>query len=120
MAYHLLNNANIGHEREQLARATLAKLTYSNMKDQLHKIFDETCLGPPSPKLDQDIKIESDSSADLYYSNNRRQGSNRGRGRMNQKGGYVSRGRGQQSKQHGGSVKKRHPVDKDGYSTDVM
>ena len=89
MAYRLLNNADIGHEREQLARATLAKLTYSNMKDQLRKIFDETCLGFSSPKLDQDIKIESDSSADVYYSNNRRQEGNCGRGCMNQRGGCV-------------------------------
>ena len=123
LAYRLLNNANIGHEREQqLARATLAKLTYSNMKDQLRKIFDETCLGFSSPKLDQDIKTESDNSADVYYSNNRRQGGNCGRGRMNQRGGYVSggyvsRGRSQQSKQHGGSVRKRNPVDADGKIT---
>ena len=34
---------------------------------------------------------------------------------MNQRGGYVSRGRSQQSKQHGGSVRKRNPVD--GYIT---
>ena len=27
------------------------------MKDQLRKIFDDTCLGSPSPKLDQDIKL---------------------------------------------------------------
>ena len=86
------------------------------MKDQLCKIFDETCLGFSSPKLDQDIKIESDSSADVYYSNNRRQGGNHGRGHMNQRG-YVSRGRSQQSKQHGGSVRKRNPVDADGYIT---
>ena len=50
LANRLLNNANVGQEREQLARATLA--TYSNMKDQIGKIFDETCLGPPSPNLD--------------------------------------------------------------------
>ena len=32
LAYHLLNNAIIEHEREQLAQATLARLTYANMK----------------------------------------------------------------------------------------
>ena len=106
LEYRLLNNANIGHEREQLAGAILAKLTYSNMKDQLRKIFDETCLASPSPKLDHNIKIESDSSADVYYSNNRRQGTNRRIGRMNQKGG-----RGQQSKQYGGNARKRNPAD---------
>ena len=84
------------------------------MKDQLCKIFDETCLGSPSPKLDKGIKIESDTSADVYYGNDCRQGSNHGRGHMNQRGGYVSRGHGQQSEQHGGSVRKRNPVDADG------
>ena len=106
-------------------REQLAKLTYSDMKDQLRKIFDETCLGFSSPKLDQDIKIESDSSADVYYSNNRGQGGNHGRGRMNQRGGYVSggyvsRGHSQQSKQHGGSVRKRNPADADGYITNCI
>ena len=38
------------------------------------------------------------------------------RGRMNQRG-YVFRGQGQQSKQHGGSVRKMNPVDADGYIT---
>ena len=119
LAYRLLNNANIGHEGEQLARATPAKLTYSNMKDQFHKIFGETWLGSPSPKLDQDIKIESESSADVYYGNNCRQWSNHRRGHMNQIG-YVSRGCGQQPKQHGGIVMKRNPVDADGYITKCM
>ena len=44
LAYRLLNSTNIGTEKEQLARATISKLTYFNMKDQLRKIFDETCL----------------------------------------------------------------------------
>ena len=34
---------------------------------------------------------------------------------MNQRGGYASRGRGQQSKQHGGNVRKRNLVDADEY-----
>ena len=90
LAHRLLNNANIGHERAT-SLSNIATLTYSNVKDQLRKIFDETCPGFSSPKLDQDIKIESDSSADVYYSNNRRQGGNRGRGRTKQRGRYVSR-----------------------------
>ena len=94
LTYRILNNANVGQEREQVARATLA--TYSNMKDQIRKIFDETCLGPPSPYVDQDINIESDSSAGAYYGNNRRQRRNCGRGRMRgrmiQREGYMSRG----------------------------
>ena len=43
LAYRLWNSSEIGSDKEQLARATIATLTYDIMKNQLRKIFDDTC-----------------------------------------------------------------------------
>ena len=61
LAYRLLNSANIGTEKEQLARATISKLTYVNMKDQLRKIFDETSVGSSDFVSPVNVKVENES-----------------------------------------------------------
>ena len=42
LAYRVLKNANITHEKQQLVRATLNSLTYENMKKQLGAIYDSS------------------------------------------------------------------------------
>ena len=40
LAYRLLKSANISKEKQQLARATLTELTFTNMRKQLKAIHD--------------------------------------------------------------------------------
>ena len=42
LAYRVLKNANITHEKQQLVCATLTLLTYENMKKQLKAIYDSS------------------------------------------------------------------------------
>ena len=39
LAYRVLKSANISQEHEQLAQATITEFSYSNMTEQLMKIF---------------------------------------------------------------------------------
>ena len=70
-AFFLLNAANVSEENEKLARATVGELTYDNMKEKIQKIF-----GDPNADDTTSCKIEP-----VYYSNGRRGGSWRGKGR---------------------------------------
>ena len=89
-AFMLLNAVNISEENERLARATLSKITYDEVKSKIMRIFAES--GEDDEKAPE---IKSEIS-DVYYSrsgnnsNNRgnRGRSNRGRGRGSYRGAY--------------------------------
>ena len=87
-AFMLLNAVNISDENERLARATLSKITYDEMKSKIMQIFAESC---EDDEKAPDIKSEI---SDVFYSrqgnstnNNFRKRGNRGRGRGSYRGG---------------------------------
>ena len=57
LAYRLLKSANLTSHHEELARATLTKLDYENMKLQLKKIFGDQVKSSTSG--DFSVKIEN-------------------------------------------------------------
>ena len=131
LAYRLLHSANNGTEKEQLARATISKLTYANMKEQLRKIFDETCVGSSDFVSPANVKMENES---IYYNRNNKRGNYRGnyqgrggyRGRKYSQGNYnaqssheVSQNRGDvsENRQHKQSTRQRNPPDVNGYTS---
>ena len=93
-AFMLLNAVNISEENERLARATLSKITYDEMKSKIMRIFAES--GEDDEKAPE-IKLEI---SDVYNSrsgnNSNNRGnhgrSNRGKGRGSYRGGQAYRG----------------------------
>lgn len=98
LAYRLLNSANLTKDQKQLVKATVSKMDYNIMKDQLKKVFTNTArdLSPRNEYEDDRIKVESQeeksevlynkdfSKSDAYYSKDfSKYSSNRGRGRGN-------------------------------------
>lgn len=80
LAYRLLNSANLSDTQRQLVKATVNKMEYVIMKDQLKKIFTNiNLLNKNELKSEDDIKIERDSfyvkksfeGASNAYRNNR-------------------------------------------------
>ena len=64
-AYRLLDSANIPKDKGELARATLTKLTYDNMKKQLLKIFDSVITtDKKTPIKEEDAFYEE---GEIYY-----------------------------------------------------
>ena len=131
LAYRLLHSANIGTEKEQLARATISKLTHANMKDQLRKIFDEMCVGSSDFVSPANVKVENES---IYYNRDNKRGNYRGnyqgrggyRGRKYSQGNYnvqssnqVSQNREDvsENRQHKQSTRQRNPPDGNGYTS---
>ena len=84
LAYRLLNSANLTNEQKQLVKATVSKMDYQVMKDQLKKVFTNTSADFDSKKVDckDEIKVEEN---DIFYSTSRFQTgqtySNKGRGK---------------------------------------
>ena len=80
-AYRLLNSANLTKEQNQLLKATVSKMDYQIMKDQLQKLFIST-LTNVNNKTDVDkINVKSDKNEVFYTSRNknyRQQNSYRG------------------------------------------
>ena len=62
-AYQLLINTNISEENQKLARATMGKLMYLNMKKQLRAIHNCGSNDPVSAE-DAKVKIEASYSDD--------------------------------------------------------
>ena len=95
-AYRVLESANIPKDKGELARATLTKLTYDNMKKQLLKIFDSV-ISPDKkvPIKEEDVyygeeEEEEDAEEEgVYYEE-----SGRGYHRGNYRGNYRGRFRG--------------------------
>ena len=59
LAYHLLNSANLSENHKELVRATVKEMKYSNMKEQLKKVFTSTLLPNLSPVPESAIKLET-------------------------------------------------------------
>ena len=87
LAYRLPNSANLTIDQKQLVKATINKMDYTIMKDQLRKVFTTITVGEhyDSSKIKKDeIKVEED---EIFYSEGKYQNNNyneyryRGRGR---------------------------------------
>ena len=52
LAYRLLNSANLTIEQKQLVKATVNKMDYTVMKDQLKKVFTTVAVGENLNNLD--------------------------------------------------------------------
>ena len=127
LAYRLLKNADIGPEKEQLARATLKKLTYNDMKAQLKKIYDDT-MSSSNMYDNHTVKKEEDmTTCDTYYNNNR-QGSfvprsnfrGRVRGRGRDTNHFQKPNDNRWNKPQEKDTRKRNPLDSHGYISKCM
>ena len=76
LAYRLLNSANLTLEQKQLVKATISKMDYSIMKDQLRKVFTSDIVKDSSNnvKIEDEVKIEED---EIFYSSGRGHNYNR-------------------------------------------
>ena len=74
LAYRVLKSSNITAEKEQLARATLSELTYSNIQSQLRRIFDEiiTSKSTDSIKVEPIYQAWQDDNFTYYNTRGRR------------------------------------------------
>ena len=63
VAYRLLNSAGLSENNKQLVRATVSEMKYETMKNQLTKVFTNTCSTANS---EVNVKIES---SDTFYNN---------------------------------------------------
>ena len=86
LAYRLLRSANISEHHEQLARATIPKLTYDCIKAQLTKIFNDPCTDSGS---DFSVKIEGINLASGSY--NSPPGTHYGNNARGTRGSYYQR-----------------------------
>ncbi|KAL5252088.1 hypothetical protein ACHWQZ_G015034 [Mnemiopsis leidyi] len=64
LAYELLNSANLSQEQIALARATVDKLDYNSMCDQIKKI---TIDRHPSESLHEDFKVKVEKDDQPFY-----------------------------------------------------
>ena len=55
LAYRVLKNANITHEKQQLVRATLTSLTYESMKKKLKAIYDSSFESAATSGIKEDV-----------------------------------------------------------------
>ena len=69
VAYRLLNSAGLSESHKQLVRATVSEMKYEAMKNQLTKVFTNTCRSSSSSNLSPDINIKVESS-DTYFNTN--------------------------------------------------
>ena len=84
LAYRLLKSANLSESYEQLARATISKLAYDEMKSQLKKIFVDCSENSCKQSLGLDnIKTEPkfQSQNDVLYGNFQKSYRNKDRNR---------------------------------------
>ena len=86
LAYRLLNSANLSNEQKQLVKATVSKMDYQIMKDQLKKVFTNTSENFLVTKDSFKPEVKSEES-DVFYAsgnyNNMPNNCNRGCGRNN-------------------------------------
>ena len=77
LAYQLLKNANLPKDKRDLARATVAELTYDAMKTKIKAIYDYCAKSKDSSEETSDIQVE----AEYTYFNRGYGAQGRGRGR---------------------------------------
>ena len=83
LSYKLLNSASLPKEQKQMIKASVSKMDYNIMKDQLRKVFTNNAddLLPKNDLSEEKIKVEA--SNDVYYAKECNKSSYRGRGRCN-------------------------------------
>ena len=71
LAYRLLNSANLTNEQKQLVKATVSKMDYQIMKDQLKKVFTSTSTNVDNKTdIDKiDVKLEEN---EVFYTSKKR------------------------------------------------
>ena len=77
LAHQLLKNANLPKDKHDLARATVAELTYDAMKTKIKAIYDYCAKSKPSSEETSDIQVE----AEYTYFNRGYGAQDHGRGR---------------------------------------
>ena len=128
LAYRLLKSANISEHHQELARATVPKLTYDAMKSQLKKIFGDA--GKADLEDNVNVKVESTYESHLQYDalygdsyGYRRRGAMRSRpapqrgGMRGGRGAPNIRRSGRTSGMRGGAMRGRNPLDEYGNPT---
>ena len=60
LAYQLLKNANLPTDKRDLARATVAELTYDAMKTKIKPIYDYCAKSKASSEETSDIQVEAE------------------------------------------------------------
>ena len=72
LAYRLLNSANLTNEQKQLVKATVSKMDYQIMKDQLKKVFTSTSTNVHNKtNIDKiDVKLEENEVFYTYKKTN--------------------------------------------------
>ena len=115
--YHFLNSANISIHHKELARTTLSKLKYNNIKEQLRKIFCDPKVFASDTISEPDIKVESpdDSSPTYYQKGNFNRGSYQGR--FNKANSFRNSNSGSHNRNFNRKSGKRNPVNKYGEIT---
>ena len=101
LAYEVLNNANISEDKTALARATVVKLDYENMRHQIKKISLDGTLQSKENTFTTTVKedtfhtydqLEDTADENTFYSYNNRSGRNRYRPYRGYFNGRPSRG----------------------------
>lgn len=121
LAYRLLNSSEIGSDKEQLARATITTLTYHNMKNQLRKIFDDTCHSNVTQSFVNNVKIKEEE--EVYFNENRRGNDYHENRRGNYQGRGWTRDRSRYNHQRGNTynrtqnMKRKNPIDANGFTS---
>lgn len=66
-SYKLLNSANLSKKQKQMIKASVSKIDYNTMKEQLREVFTNN-VGNLLPKNDlSEEKIKVVVSNDVYY-----------------------------------------------------
>lgn len=66
-SYKLLNSANLSKKQKQMIKASVSKIDYNKMKEQLREVFTNN-VGNLLPKNDlSEEKIKVVVSNDVYY-----------------------------------------------------
>ena len=71
LAYRLLNSANLTNEQKQLVKATISKMDYQIMKDQLKKVFTSTSTNVDNKNDIDKIDVKSEENEVFYTSKNK-------------------------------------------------
>ena len=115
LAYRLLNSANLTRDQKQLVKATVSKMDYNIMKDQLKKVFTNTARDLSSrDEAEEKFKIETEEKSDVYYNKEiNKYNTYRGRGRNNFNRGRYNNNY-NRNKEVKNSEKKQNPTNSKG------
>ena len=66
LAYRLLNSANLTNEQKQLVKATVSKMDYQIMKDQLKNVFTSISTNVDNKTDIDKIDVKSEENEVFY------------------------------------------------------